>query len=147
MAFCFGENRQFLVGVNSALLTAQVPQIPFGHDIDKRRELAGTGIVAVDSVADGDEAYSEFSEKDFRIKTGLQIISANSAHVLRQNQSHFSGFDIGNQPLPCKTLKIASGPSVIGVVDAVSIPVVRGIAFEIFFLIDDRITVSSQVIV
>ena len=71
-----------------SLLAAQAPQVPFAHDIDERRELAGTGVIAVDTVADGDEADSEFSEEDFRIETGLQIISADPAHVLRLGYNH-----------------------------------------------------------
>ena len=48
----------------SSLLTAQVPQIPFAHDVDKRRKLAGTGVIAVDAVANGDETHPEFAKEN-----------------------------------------------------------------------------------
>ena len=48
----------------SSLLAAQIPQIPFRHDVDERRKLTGIGAGAVDAVADGDETHSKFSEKD-----------------------------------------------------------------------------------
>ena len=48
-----------------ALLAAQVPQIPFAHDVDKRSELAGTGAGTVDAVANGDETHPKFAKEDF----------------------------------------------------------------------------------
>ena len=48
------------------------------------------------------------TEHDLRIKAGLQIISADSVHVLYDNMSHPPGFNIGKQPLPRRTVKVAS---------------------------------------
>ena len=63
------------------------------HDIDERRELAGAGAITVDVVSDGDKANPKFAKEDFRIKIGLQVISAEPAHVLRQHQGYFPGLD------------------------------------------------------
>ena len=131
----------------SALLAAQVPQIPFRHDVDKRSELTGIGVGTVNAVADGDEAHPKFSEKDFRIESGLQIISPDSAHVLCEYQSNFPCLNVGHQPLPCRPVEVAARPSVIGVVDDIGKAVLGGVALQVFFLIHDRITVPSGFIV
>ena len=121
----------------SSLLTAQVPQIPFAHDVDKRRKLAGTGVIAVDAVADGDETHPEFAKENLRIETGLQIVSADSAHVLRQHQSHFSGLNVGHQPFPCRPVEIPARPSVISVMDDIGKTMLGSVALQVLFLIHD----------
>ena len=50
---------------SGSLLAAQVPQIPFAHDVDERRKLAGTWVGTINAVADGDEAHSEFAKENF----------------------------------------------------------------------------------
>ena len=63
-----------------SLLAAQVPQIPFAHDVDERRELAGTGIIAVDTISNGDEAHSEFAKEDFCVLLlRIQIPAVNQS--------------------------------------------------------------------
>lgn len=66
-------------------------------------------IIAADAVSDGDEADTMLLKNDFRIEAGLRIIFANSIHALRQYQSHFSGFNVGNQPFSRGTLEVAPG--------------------------------------
>ena len=104
-------------------------------------------IKTVHIVIDGNKPHTIAGEYQFSIESGLQIISTNSAHVLYQNMSHLSSFNIGDQPLPCGTLKISSAPTVIGIVDTVRVTSLLSVAFEIFFLVHNRIAVANLVIV
>ena len=119
------------------LFSAAIPQIPLAHDIDERRKLAGTGVGAVDAVADGDEAHPEFAKEDFRIKSSLKIVTANPAHVLCDDTADLASFNIGNQPLPIGPVEVPAGPAVIGVVDAVVKAMLSGVALQLHFLICD----------
>ena len=80
-------------------------------------------------------------ENNLCVKTRLEIISPHPAKVLDQKMFYFPGLNVANQLLPCRTIKIAARPSVIRVMDNVAITMVSGIALQVSFLIDDRITV------
>ena len=86
-------------------------------------------------------------EEHLRVKTGLQIITTGPAHVLDNDMGHLPSLNVRHQLLPCGTVKVAAAPSVIGVVAAVGVTSLPGIAFEVFFLIDDGVAVASIVIV
>ena len=133
--------------IRCALFPAAIPQIPLAHDIDKGGELPRTLVYAVHTVADGDEPDTFLPEQNLRIESGLKIISPDSAHVLRQHQSHFPGLNIGNQPLPVGPLEVAAGPAVIGVMDTVGKAVLGGVALQLQFLIDNRIAVPNRLII
>ena len=103
-------------------------------------------IIAVDAVPDGDKADAILLKNDFRIEAGLRIISANSLYALHQYQSHFSGFNVGNQPLsrersklPQATRHRRSGHSFRTHGQQHSL--------QDIFLIDNRIAAPSQVVV
>ena len=68
-------------------------------------------------------------------------------HQLRESVTALPGLNVRHRPLPGRPVKIAARPSVIRTMDTVSIPVVCGVALQVFFLIDDRIAVPGQVIV
>jgi hypothetical protein len=86
-------------------------------------------------------------ENDLCVKARLKIISPHPAKVLDQKMFYLPGLNVGDQLFPCGTIKIAAGPSVIRVMDDVAIIAVRGIALQVSFLIDDRITVPQRFIV
>ena len=87
------------------------------------------------------------TEEHFRVKAGLQIISANSAHVFYDHMDNLTGFNICFQLLPCGTIEIAATPTVIGIVLDIGVASLLGIAFEVFFLIDNAIAIANLVIV
>ena len=125
----------------SALFPAQIAQVPLGHDIDKRGKLTRAGIVAVNAVPDGNEVDTVAFENNLCVKARLEIISPHPAEVLDQKMFYLPGLNVGNQSFPCGTVKIAARPSVIRVMDDITVTVVSGIALQVSFLIDDRITV------
>ena len=53
------------------------------------------------------------------IKSSLEIITSDSAHVLGDDTADLPGLNVGNQPFPVWTLKIAPGPSIVRVVDTI----------------------------
>ena len=93
-----------LIHESGALLTAQVPQIPFAHDVDERRELPTVGIAAVNSVADGNKMNATTPEYNLRIEAGLEMASPNFAHILYQDMGDLSSLNIGNHLFPCGAL-------------------------------------------
>ena len=61
--------------------------------------------------------------------------------------SHFPGFNIRSQPLPCRAVKVAAGITVIGIVDNITVALLLGVTFEVFFLIDNGVAIPGQFIV
>ena len=138
--FAFDADRRFL-------LPAQVPQIPFVHDIEERGKFACCLVVAVHAVCNGNKMNASLTEHDIRIKAGLKIIPADTAHVLYNDVSHFPSFNILHQLFPSRAFKITAAPAVVRIMDAVRVASLCGIAFEIFFLIYNRIAIPGVVIV
>ena len=130
-----------------ALLATQISQIPLVHYVEERSELIAVLIVAVHSVGNGNEVNAVLTEHHLSVKARLQIISADSAHILYQDVSHLSGFNIRYQLLPRRSVKVSSTPTVVGVVLDIGVSSLCRIAFEVLFLIHDRITIANLVIV
>lgn len=60
---------------------------------------------------------------------------------------YLPGLDVCNQLFPSWAFKIAAAPAVVGIVTAVGVAPLLGIAFEVFFLIHDGIAIPGVVIV
>ena len=129
------------------LLAAAISQIPFVHDIQKRCKLAGTLIKAVHAVADSNKTDTLFSKQHFRVKAGLQIISANSGHILHQHSADLTSFNICQQLFPTGSVKVATGVTIIRIMDTVFEAVLGGIFLQHFFLIDDGVAVARQFVI
>ena len=132
---------------SGALFAAQITKIPFVHDIEERRKLITVLVIAVHAVGNRNKVNAMLTEEHFRVKTGLQIISADSAHVLYDHMGDLTGFNICFQLLPCGTIEIAATPTVIGIVLDVRVASLLGIAFEVFFLIDNAVAIANLVII
>jgi len=138
--FPFDANGRFL-------LAAQVTKIPFVHDVEEGRKLVAVLVVTVHAVGNGNKVDAMLPEEYLCVKAGLQIVTPRPAHVLDNNMGHLSGLNVRHQPLPCGTVKIAAAPSVIGVMAAVGVASLPGVAFEVLFLIHDGVAVAGVVIV
>ena len=85
---------------------------------------------------DGSEGFQAQKVRDFcrqLEKAGLQVVPADSRHVLTEDMSHFPGFDICDQPFPRGALKIAAAPAVVRVMDDVFIALLGSVGFEVLF--------------
>lgn len=117
------------------------------HDVEEGRKFVAVLIVAVHAVGNRHKVDTVLPEEYLRVKAGLQVITTGPAHILDNHMGHFSSFDVRHQLLPSRTVKITAAPSVIGIVAAVGVASLLGIAFEVFFLIHDGVAITSIVIV
>ena len=129
------------------LLAAQVTKIPFVHDVEEGRKLVAVLVIAVHAVGDGSKVDTVLPEEYLRVKSGLQIVAPCPAHILDNDMGHLACFNVRHQLFPCRTLEIAAAPSIIGIVAAVGVASLLGIAFEVFFLIHDGVAIPGIVIV
>ena len=130
-----------------ALLAAQITKIPFVHDIQKRGKFVAVLVIAVHTVGNRNKVNTMLTEKYLGVKAGLQIVTTCTAHILYNDMSYLACFNICDQPLPRRSFKGSSTPTVIGIVDTVFVAPLCGIAFEVFFLIDDGVAIPGLVIV
>ena len=139
---------RFAFGATGGLLfAAKITQIPLVHNIKERCKLVAVLIVAVNAVGDSDEMNVVLAEHYLGVKACLQIISADSRHILDKNVRHLVGFDVGNQPLPSRAVKVAARIAVVSIVDEVFIPLLLCVAFEVCLLIDDGVAVPGEFVV
>ena len=138
--FPFDANGRFL-------LAAQVAQVPLVHDIEEGRKFIAVLVIAVHAVGDSHKVDTVLPEEYLRVKAGLQIITTSPTHVLDNDMGYLSGLDVRHQLLPSWTVKIAAAPAIIGIVAAVGVASLLGVAFEVSFLIHDGIAVTGIVIV
>ena len=105
------------------------------------KELPGLAIVLDMPIQGADE------KEQFRIKTYLQIISPQSAHILNNQGFYISCFNFFYQRLKARAIEIYTRKSVIGKMANVLKTIPTGIIFEVFLLIGNRITLASKVII
>ena len=129
------------------LLAAQVTKIPFVHDVEEGRKLVAVLVITVHAVGNGNKVDAMLPEEYLRVKAGLQIVTPRPAHILDNDMGHLACFNVRHQLFPCRTLEIAAAPSIIGIVAAVGVASLLGIAFEVFFLIHDGVAITGIVIV
>ena len=79
---------------NGLYLVARVLGIPFIHDIEKWSEVVIVLLFTINAVIDSDESDILVRKHNLRVEADLQIISSESAHILNDNHSDFTGLDI-----------------------------------------------------
>ena len=104
------------------------------HNVQEGRKLVTALVVAVHMVGNGNKANPMLTEKYLGVEACLQIITTDAAHVLYKDTGNLAGLDIRNQLFPSRSLKIASAPTVVRIVDTVAEAILRGVAFEVGFL-------------
>ena len=129
------------------LLAAQVTQIPLVHDVEEGGKFIAVLIVAVHAVGDGNKVDTVLPEEYLRVKSGLQIVTPRPAHILDDHMGNLARLNICDELLPCRALEIAAAPTVVRIVSAVGVTFLLGVAFEVFFLIHDGVTIPGVVIV
>ena len=138
--FAFHTDRCFL-------LATQITKIPLVHNVEERGKLIAVLIVAVHAVGNRHKVNMMLTEEYLRVKACLQIVTPRPAHIFYNDMSNFACFNVCNKLFPSGTLKISSTPTVIGIVLTVRITFLMGIAFEVFFLIDNTVAITSLVII
>ena len=87
----------------------------------------------------------------YRINCPAQLICgekdhAGSTHILDDNTSDFSFFNVGSQPLPIRSVKVSTAISIVGIVCKVRKPLFFGILFKHFLLVYNAVAVPIQFI-
>ena len=133
--------------IRRTLFPAAIPQKPFIYDIKERHKFSRTAVCAVHTVADGNETDALLAKQNLGIKSSLEIVASDPAHVLGNDTADLPSLNVGNQPLPIRALKIAPGPSVVRVVDTIRKAALGRIALQQHFLIHNTVTVPCGLIV
>lgn len=94
-------------------LLAGIPRVPLVHDIQERRELVFSRIIAVDVIIDGNESDTLVREKDLGIETDLKVVPSDSRHILDAYCRHVPRLDFIQQSLKARAIEIRAGVSVI----------------------------------
>ena len=131
----------------SFLLAAQVAQIPLVHNVEEGGKFVAVLVIAVHTVGDGNKVNAVLPEEYLRVKSGLQIVTPRPAHILDDHMGNPTCLNVCDKLFPCRPLEIAAAPAIIGVMAAVGVASLLGIAFEVFFLIHDGVTIPGIVIV
>ena len=129
------------------LLAAQVAQIPFVHDVEEGGKLIAVLVIAVHAVGNRNKVDAVLPEEYLRVKACLQIVTPCPAHILDDHMGNLARLNVCDELLPCWALEIAAAPAVVGVMAAVGVASLLGVAFEVFFLIHDGIAITCVVIV
>ena len=59
-------------------------------------------------------------EINFSIISGLQIVSADTAHVFYDNGADFACLNVGDHGLPRRSIEISAGPAVVCIIDTMA---------------------------
>ncbi len=117
------------------------------HDVEEGGKFIAVLVITVHAVGDGNKVDAVLPEEYLRVKSGLQIVAPCPAHILDNHMGNLTRLNVCDELLPCRALEIAAAPSVIGIVAAVGVAPLLGVAFEVFFLIHDGIAIPGVVIV
>ena len=113
-------------------------QIHFVQNIQHGRKFQTVGTAVVHMAVDSDKPHIFLFEIDFGIKTRLQVIAPDAAHVFDQHRSDFPAVNIRHHLLPARTFKVSSAESVVRIMPAVFKAVCGGIGFKIVLLLKNR---------
>ena len=133
--------------LGSSDLAAAISQVPFIHHVQKRSELATSLIFTIHSVGNSNEADISLSEIDLGVITDFKVITTDTAHILRDDHTDLTRFNVLNKTFPIGSVEAAAAVTVIGVVDDVSVAVLFAIGFEHFLLIHDGIAIAKLLVV
>ena len=96
-----------------------IPQVPVVHDVEDACKLGAVGVVIVDIVIDGDETHTHPTKVYFSIKPRFNIVTTDSAHVLDQHRLDNASFNVCQQLLPTRTVKVAAAVTIISIVTTI----------------------------
>ena len=147
-----GVRRKMLSRISDNLLSsldlaAAISQIPLVHYVQEGGKLTADLVVAVHPIGNSNEADVSLSEIDLGVITDFKVITTDTAHILRDNHTDLTRFDVLNQTFPIGSVEAAAAVTVIGVLGDVSVAVLFSIGFEHFLLIHDGIAIAKLLVV
>ena len=109
------------------------------HNVQEWGKFCTLPALAVNTIGNRYKMHSLFPKHDFCVKSYLQIISTDTAHVLYNDCSHLSSFNICKHSLPVGSVKVCASPSIIRVMLDILIPMLFCILCQHPLLIDDTV--------
>lgn len=128
-------------------LLAGVLGVPFVDDIEERGKIAVLLIGTVYAVVDGDEADISAGQNYLGVVTHLEVISAQSAHVLDNDSANLTLVHKGHQALPIRAVKVGSGVAIVHEEHGVAETVAISVLLQNGFLVDNGVAVTLQLII
>ena len=136
----------FLLHNGTDFLTA-VLDVKFVDDIQKRRKIVVLLIGAVHTAVYSDETDIVFGEKHLSIDTNLQIVSADTTHILGKNDTNFIILHQFNHSFPIGSVEVSSGVPIIHEKLDILETLFICVFLENRLLIDNAVAITCQFIV
>ena len=124
---------------NSLNLLAGVSGVPFIHDIEKWHKLILGRIITVNIVVDLNGSHALFRKHNLAIESDLQIVSADTGHILDAYGFYVPCLDFIQKSLKARAVKIRARIAVICEMADAPETVSFRVIFQIFLLIGDRV--------
>ena len=115
-------------------------------DVPKRGKLV-VALLTVHSIVDSNKVNIVLREHDLSIHSHLQVVTAQTGHILDNDPLDKAGFDIRNHLLEARAVERCTRNAVINIKAIVFVAVVKCIALKDLFLVDDTVAVALQFIV
>ena len=130
-----------------AYLFARILGVPLVDDIEEGGKIAVLLIGTIHSVVYGNEADIHTGKEYFGVVTDLEVVSAESAHILYDDRSDLAVFRKGDKALPIGAVKVRSAVSVIYEYHCVAEPIVICVFLQNGSLVDDTVAVSLKFVI
>lgn len=135
---CLEHRTDFLTGVLG---------VPFVDDIKKRSKIAVLLIGAVHAVVDGNESNICAGQHHLGVVTYLEVVSAQSAHVLYDDRTDLALVHKSHKALPIRAVEIGAAVAIVNKIQGVSEAIVISEFLEDSLLIQYGIAIPLQFIV
>ena len=128
------------------LFTA-VLDIELIDDIQERSKIVVLLIGAVHAAVHGDETDIVFGKKHFRVETDFQIVSADTAHILGDDDTNLIVLDQLNHSFPIGSVEVGTGITIVHEKLDVSETLFLCVFFENRLLIDNAVALSCEFVI
>lgn len=104
-------------------------------------------MVTVNAVPNSDKMNVLFPEQDIGKEPNLQMIPSNTAKVFHNDCRNLISFHITDEPVPIRSVKRSSSPSIIRVMRQILKPVLSGVFLKHFLLVYYAVAITLLFIV
>lgn len=112
------------------------------HDVQKWGKIGVLLVLTVNPVINGNKADALLREENFRIKSNLQIVTAQPGHILDNDGSNLPSFNLGQHFLETGTLEVRSRESIIYEKSDITETMIGSILGKQFLLMNDGVTIA-----
>ena len=132
---------------NRLNLFTAVLDIELVDDIQERRKIVVLLIGTVHTAVHSDEADIVFREKHFRVETDFQIVSADTAHILGDDDTNLIVLNQLNHSFPIGSVEVSPGVAIVYEKLDISETLFLCVFFENRLLIYNAVAIACQFVV